>query len=70
MAIKKIIIYDRIRRSQRKQIFSHLKHLNSKIVFERSRQDAELTEKIDSSIQYTDEEDLKISPIGIFGELI
>jgi hypothetical protein len=61
---------NRIRRSQWKQIFSNLKHLDSKFVFEWSRKDAELPEKIDSSIQYTDEEDLRISHIGILGELI
>ncbi|MEH2181665.1 hypothetical protein [Nostoc sp.] len=61
---------NRIRRSQWKQIFSSLKHLDSKFVFEWSHKDAELPEKIDSSIQYTDEEDLKISHLGIFGEFI
>ncbi|MEH2175644.1 hypothetical protein [Nostoc sp.] len=61
---------NRIRRSQWKQIFSNLKHLDSKFVFEWSRQDAELPERIDSSIQYIDEEDLRISHIGILGKLI
>ncbi|MBN3922949.1 hypothetical protein [Nostoc sp. NMS4] len=61
---------NRIRRSQWKQIFSNLKHLNSKFVFEWSHNDAELPEKIDSSIQYTDEEDLRISHIGVLGEFI
>ncbi|AVH65440.1 hypothetical protein CDG77_06265 [Nostoc sp. 'Peltigera membranacea cyanobiont' 213] len=61
---------NRIRRSQWKQIFSNLKHLNYKFVFEWSRQDGDFPEKIDSSIQYTDEEDLRISHIGVVGELI
>ncbi|MEH2237158.1 hypothetical protein [Nostoc sp.] len=61
---------NRIRRSQWKQIFSNLKHLNSKFVFEWSCKDGELPEKIDSSIQYTDEEDLRISHIGVVGEFI
>ncbi|MEH1768654.1 methyltransferase domain-containing protein [Nostoc sp.] len=59
---------NRIRRSQWKQIFSNLKHLDSKFVFEWSCKDGELPEKIDSSIQYIDEEDLRISHIGVFGE--
>lgn len=59
---------NRIRRSQWKQIFSNLKHLDSKFVFEWSCKDRELPEKIDSSIQYIDEEDLRISHIGIVGE--
>jgi hypothetical protein len=61
---------NRIRRSQWQQIFSNLKHLDSKFVFEWSRKDGELPGKIDSSIQHTDEEDLRISHIGILGELI
>jgi hypothetical protein len=59
---------NRIRRSQWKQIFSNLKHLDAKFVFEWSRKSGELPEKIDSSIQYTDEEDLRISHLGVFGE--
>ncbi|MFN6464971.1 MAG: hypothetical protein RMZ41_024565 [Nostoc sp. DedVER02] len=59
---------NRIRRSQWKQIFSDLKHLDSKFIFEWSCKDGELPEKIDSSIQYTDEEDLRISHIGVVGE--
>ncbi|MEA5627705.1 hypothetical protein [Nostoc sp. UHCC 0251] len=61
---------NRIRRSQWKQIFSNLKHLDSKFLFEWSCKDRELPEKIDSSIQYTDEEDLRISHIGVLGEFI
>lgn len=60
---------NRIRRSEWKQIFSNLKHLDSRFVFEWSCKDRELPEKIDSSIQYTDEEDLRISHIGVVGEL-
>ncbi|MEH1943179.1 MAG: hypothetical protein V7L01_23570 [Nostoc sp.] len=61
---------NRIRRSQWKQIFSNLKHLDSKFVFEWSQKEGELPEKIDSSIQYTDEEDLRISHIGVVGQFI
>ncbi|MEH2324227.1 MAG: hypothetical protein V7K32_11755 [Nostoc sp.] len=60
---------NRIRRSQWQQIFSNLKNLDSKFLFEWSCNDRELPEKIDSSIQYTDEEDLRISHIGVLGEL-
>ncbi|MBD2559345.1 MULTISPECIES: hypothetical protein [Nostoc] len=59
---------NRIRRSQWKQIFSNLKHLDSRFIFEWSCKDRELPDKIDSSIQYTDEEDLRISHIGVVGE--
>ncbi|MEA5601044.1 hypothetical protein [Nostoc sp. UHCC 0252] len=59
---------NRIRRSQWKQIFSGLKHLDSKFIFEWSCKDGELPEKIDSSIRYIDEEDLRISHIGVVGE--
>jgi hypothetical protein len=59
---------NRIRRSQWKQIFSNLKNLEPRFVFEWSCNDRELPEKIDSSIQYTDEEDLRISHIGVVGE--
>ncbi|MEH2270202.1 MAG: hypothetical protein V7K68_17475 [Nostoc sp.] len=59
---------NRIRGSEWKQIFSNLKHLDSKIVFEWSCKDRELPEKIDSSIQYTDEEDLRISHVGVVAE--
>lgn len=59
---------NRIRRNQWKQIFSNLKHFDSKFIFEWSCKDGELPEKIDSSIQYTDEEDLRISHIGVVSE--
>ncbi|BDI19975.1 hypothetical protein ANSO36C_57770 [Nostoc cf. commune SO-36] len=59
---------NRIRRSQWKQIFSNLKHLDSRFVFEWLCKDRVLPQKIDSSIQYTDEEDLIVSHIGVFGE--
>ncbi|MEH1888248.1 MAG: hypothetical protein V7K92_01905 [Nostoc sp.] len=61
---------NRIRRSQWKNIFANLKHLDFKFVFEWSCRDKELPEKIDSSIQYIDEEDLRISHIGVVGEFI
>ncbi|MEH2336473.1 hypothetical protein [Nostoc sp.] len=61
---------NRIRRSQWKNIFANLKHLDFKFVFEWSCRDRELPEKIDSSIQYIDEEDLRISHIGVVGEFI
>ncbi|MEI1375103.1 hypothetical protein PQG02_20840 [Nostoc sp. UHCC 0926] len=61
---------NRIRRSQWKNIFANLKHLDFKFVFEWSCRDRELPEKIDSSIQYTDEEDLRISHIGVVGKFI
>lgn len=60
---------NRVRRSQWKQIFSNLKNFDYKFVIEWSCNDRELPEKIDSSIQYIDEEDLRISHIGVVGEL-
>lgn len=60
---------NRVRRSQWKQIFSNLKNLDHKFIIEWSCNYRELPEKIDSSIQYIDEEDLRISHIGVVGEL-
>ncbi|MBD0385546.1 MAG: hypothetical protein ICV54_03200 [Nostoc sp. C3-bin3] len=60
---------NRIRRSQWAQIFSNLKDMDSKFLFEWSCKDRELPEKIDPSIQYIDEGDLRISHIGVLGEL-
>ncbi|MBW4422912.1 MAG: class I SAM-dependent methyltransferase [Nostoc desertorum CM1-VF14] len=59
---------NRIRRSQWAQIFANLKDVDSKFLFEWSCKDRELPEKIDPSIQYIDEEDLRISHIGVLGE--
>ncbi|MCC5655209.1 hypothetical protein LC609_36770 [Nostoc sp. XA013] len=50
---------NRIRRSQWAQIFSNLKDVDSKFLFEWSCKDRELPEKIDPSIQYIDEEDVR-----------
>lgn len=60
---------NRIRRSQWKEIFSKLKYLDYKFIFEWSCKDRELPQQIDSSIQYIDEEDLRISHIGVVGKL-
>jgi hypothetical protein len=60
---------NRIRRSQWKEIFSNLKHFDYKFIFEWSCNDRELPQKIDSSIKYIDEEDLRISHIGVVGKL-
>ncbi len=58
----------RIRRSQWHQIFSNIKKLDHQFVFEWSRKDKESPEKIDSSIQYIDEDDLRVSRIGVIGK--
>ncbi|WP_414566257.1 MULTISPECIES: hypothetical protein [unclassified Anabaena] len=57
---------NRIRRSQWQQIFSNFKDLNFKFLFEWSCKDKSLPDQIDSCIQYTDEEDLRISHIGVY----
>ncbi|BAZ29338.1 hypothetical protein NIES4074_17810 [Cylindrospermum sp. NIES-4074] len=57
---------NRIRRSQWQEIFSNLKTLDFKFVFEWSRQDKALPTEINPCIQYTDEEDLRTSHIGVY----
>ena len=59
---------NRIRRSHWDNIFSSVDNLEHKFVFEWSRQDKNLPKKIDSSIQYIDEADLRVSHIGVFGK--
>ena len=58
---------NRIRRSQWEQIFADIDELNYQFVFEWSRKSKKLPVHIDSSIQYIDEDDLKVTHIGLFG---
>jgi Methyltransferase domain len=60
---------NRLRSSQWQQIFSDLPNLESKLVLEWACKDRDLPEKIDQSIQYTNEEDLRISHIGVLSNL-
>jgi hypothetical protein len=59
---------NRIRSSQWQQIFASLPKLKSKLALEWSCKDRNLPDKIDPSIQHIDEEDLRISHIGLLGE--
>lgn len=59
---------NRIRRSHYNNIFSSINNLEYQFVFEWSRKDKDLPKKIDSSIQYIDEADLRVSHIGVFGK--
>ncbi len=56
---------NRLRSSRWQQIFADLPNLKSKVVLEWSCKDRDLPAKIDQSIQYTNEEDLRVSHIGI-----
>jgi hypothetical protein len=57
---------NRIRRSHWQQIFSQFSQLDCKFVFEWSCNDKELPDKINPCIQYIDEEDLRVSHIGVY----
>lgn len=57
---------NRIRRSQWKELLSNIKTLDYKFVFEWSCKDKALPTEINPCIQYTDEEDLRISHIGVY----
>lgn len=57
---------NRIRRSQWRQLFYKFTDLDFKFVFEWSCNDKKLPDKIDSCIQYIDEEDLRVSHIGVY----
>jgi hypothetical protein len=58
---------NRIRKSEWEKIFSSIDNLDYRFVFEWSRQDRDLPSKIDSSIDYLDEADLRVSHLGVFG---
>jgi hypothetical protein len=58
---------NRIRRSHWEKIFANIDELNYQFVFEWSRKSQNLPAHIDSSIQYIDEDDLKVTHIGLFG---
>ena len=58
---------NRIRSSQWQSIFSQT-GLGFEVFYEWSRLDKELPEIIDSSISYENENDLRTSHIGIYGE--
>lgn len=59
---------NRIRKSHWNNIFSGVDNLEYQFVFEWSRQDKDLPKKIDPSIRYIDEADLRVSNIGVFGK--
>ncbi|MGD1871906.1 MAG: hypothetical protein ACFB02_02525 [Mastigocoleus sp.] len=58
---------NRIRSSLWKHIFDNTDNLDYRVAFEWSRKDRSLPETIDSSISYIDEDDLRVSHLGIFG---
>lgn len=59
---------NRIRRSHWDNIFSSVDNLDHQFVFEWSRLNKNLPDKIDESIHYIDEADLRVSHIGVFGK--
>ena len=58
---------NRIRRSQWKDILSQLTDMEFRFIYEWQRRDKKLPTVIDPSIHYVDDEDLRISHIGILG---
>lgn len=56
---------NRIRKSQWQEIFTNSKNLDFKFVFEWSCKDKALPKEINSCIKYIDEEDLRVSHIGV-----
>lgn len=57
---------NRIRRSQWQEIFSNIKNVDFKFVFQWSCKEKALPDEINPCIQYTDEEDLRVSHIGVY----
>ncbi|MGA1826353.1 MAG: hypothetical protein ACMUIP_16990 [bacterium] len=58
---------NRIRRSQWYHIFNNLENIQCEFIYEWIRRDKTLPAHIDPSIIYEDEDDLKISHIGVYG---
>jgi len=52
---------NRVRRNQWRYLFSQIKGLDSRFIYEWSRRDKELPKTIDQSIIYDEENDLRIS---------
>jgi hypothetical protein len=61
---------NRIRKSQWSTLLSQVKDMEFSFLFEWKRRGKALPNVIDSSILYTDEEDLRTSLIGIFGKKV
>lgn len=57
---------NRLRRSQWYSLFNDVRNLEVRILYEWLRTDKALPEAIDQSIVYTDEDDLRVSHIGIY----
>jgi len=58
---------NRIRLNHWEKILSQTNNIDFKIIYKHSRLDKKMPEKIDNSIDYKNEEDLRISHIGILG---
>jgi hypothetical protein len=56
---------NRLRKSAWMKIFNGLENTNTKIIYDWVRKDKDLPERIDSSIDYCDENDLRTSHIGV-----
>jgi hypothetical protein len=58
---------NRIRRSQWRNILFQVRDMDFKFIYEWSRRDGELPKVVDRSINYIDDEDLRVCNIGILG---
>jgi hypothetical protein len=58
---------NRIRRSQWKALLSQTEDMEFRFIYEWARRDKELPTQIDPSVLYEDEEDLRISHLGVLG---
>ena len=61
---------NRIRRSTWQKIFSNIKNAESTFIYEWSRQDKDIPKIIENSISYENEEDLRISHLGVLTKKI
>lgn len=58
---------NRLRRSQWREILSHVEGMDFRFLYEWSRRDRELPPAIDPSVRHVDEEDLRVSHLGLYG---
>ena len=58
---------NRVRRSEWRRMFGEMEGFESRFIYEFSRLDKPLPEKIDGAVVYEDEEDLRVSHVGVYG---
>lgn len=58
---------NRVRRSEWRRLFGEVKNFDSRFLYEFSRLDKPLPEHIDDAVVFEDEEDLRVSHVGVYG---